>query len=313
MLELRVATEVLLAALLFAVDVHLLEKCDYNLHSAFGFSVTASTICDILRPLAAIYAVGCSVILVQAWLFPGFKSRILATILLTGMVSLIFIQRRFRNLLKRVAVGQISNEHRLGDILVSDGMVSLSSVLVDMALCFSLTAQSVPLTAPTNREKYLGPCVLLVACIPPSIRMSQCIRDYSRSLDGAHLLNFVKYSISNSVNLARIVCITEAYNHKHAQRWLELLLLVNAVYSAAWDLIADWKLHHLHKRRTRIAKRWYAVAAVTDVALRFAFLASYKSEVNVFILQTLEILRRSIWIFFRVDSEDTHMDAVKLG
>ena len=107
--------------------------------------------------------------------------------------------------------------------------------------------------------------------------------------------------------------------------WL-LAAVVNSGYSYYWDVARDWDLSlfsskkgrenpeypwGLRRHRYFHAKEFYYVAIVVDGLLRctWAFKLSPRLdrfndwEGGIFTMQLLEVLRRWIWIFFRVECE----------
>ena len=114
------------------------------------------------------------------------------------------------------------------------------------------------------------------------------------------------------------------YKHKISLAFWFLSHAISAIYTLYWDLINDWGLlktsaknfllrdeliygHGLHN--------WiYYLAMIEDTILRFAWLAHYFLKTNVWqsaighaVLTTafglLEILRRFVWNFFRLENE----------
>lgn len=298
------ASEVLLAALLFAVDIDLLGGYEYTLGTAFGFVVSSREIYRLLQSLFGVFLIGVVLTLAQTRFLREVQTRMPAALTLFIVVAVLLRQRPVWSVFRRILTGQISAELRLGDILVSDGLVSLSGVLVDLALCINLLVRGVPISTPLNRPHHIGPLTQLVACVPATIRMSQCVHDFRRSHQSPHLFNFVKYSIGNVVNLLRVAAAMKGADRAAIHRYLMLFLYVNAVYSVFWDIFMDWKLQRIASTPTRIALPWYALAAAADSLMRFSFLISSDGEQAVYGLQVLEIIRRGIWIIFRVDSED---------
>ncbi|KAI5291830.1 protein-ER retention protein, partial [Ascosphaera acerosa] len=102
---------------------------------------------------------------------------------------------------------------------------------------------------------------------------------------------------------------------------------VNSLYSFYWDVAKDWDLtlfqacfdrahadeHPFGLRRWRFLHGDYEYygAIATDLVLRFTWLArvsgrlqsASQAEGGVFVLQLLEVVRRWLWIFFRVETE----------
>lgn len=98
----------------------------------------------------------------------------------------------------------------------------------------------------------------------------------------------------------------------------------NSIYSFYWDVVMDWKLDffspaypgtlipglqlrtHLHFNESFI----YYVAIFIDFLLRFTWSLKLSSHLHiihqleggVFLMEVLEVMRRWLWIFFRLES-----------
>lgn len=104
--------------------------------------------------------------------------------------------------------------------------------------------------------------------------------------------------------------------------WLGVVASVVAtIYAGYWDLCVDWGLLNRHSKnkwlRDKIITRnksVYFVAIGADIVLRLAWMLSimrvdrtfgfvrYENAFTV-ILACLEIIRRGIWNFFRIENE----------
>jgi len=98
--------------------------------------------------------------------------------------------------------------------------------------------------------------------------------------------------------------------------WL-ILQSISTTYSFGWDIVVDWGLCKknssnflLRNELILSTKEIYYVAIFLDFVLRyfwictlFPFWTDINAEYSVIILSVLEILRRSMWSFFRVENE----------
>ena len=107
--------------------------------------------------------------------------------------------------------------------------------------------------------------------------------------------------------------------------WL-FAVLVNSFYSFYWDVAKDWDLTLLSSSRERTSpehawglrrrlyfdmRELYYVAIAMDLILRCTWSLKlsphldhfYDMEGGIFVMELLEVLRRWIWIFFRVETE----------
>lgn len=319
MLELRVAALLVLTAYLFSLDAYILSKCKISVLWIFGYqNASKSSPRKVARLLAMILLAGCVGVTLQYYLFPALSTRIggILTLFLTLMV--ILSQKRLTTVLKRVVRGRVSTDHRLGDILVSDALVSLASVFADITLSVILTLRRVPIGAAINRSAVVSPFIPLTASIPSAIRIKQCFSEYRATKNKQHLLNLVKYLVGNAPNAIRLqIAVLLQYEGtqqmiKQHEKRLPYVLVLSATYSLIWDIVVDWKMGRLLDEQQRMRLRLpifsYYLAIALDCILRFAFLASMPYEHVVFTLQFLEIARRGMWVVFRAESEPPQLE-----
>lgn len=103
-----------------------------------------------------------------------------------------------------------------------------------------------------------------------------------------------------------------------------LFLFINSAYSFYWDVTKDWDLtlltasrsspehpYGLRPHRHFPSDRIYYAAIAIDLLLRFSWLWPLSKhlkwlkyhEFGIFIMVLLEVARRWMWIFFRVEAE----------
>jgi hypothetical protein len=103
-----------------------------------------------------------------------------------------------------------------------------------------------------------------------------------------------------------------------------LFVTINSIYSFYWDVAKDWDLtlfsaarndpeypYGLRRNRYLHAKEIYYFVIALDLLLRFTW--SFKlsphldrfndMEGGIFLMEALEVFRRWIWIFLRVETE----------
>lgn len=305
MLPLRVAALVVLGIYGYASCLYGLAQFGVDLSRAFGPSdhsprILARRVAWSATRLAAIVVVAslAHVLLVQR------IGDILSWAGFFAVVAHLFAVPQFRRLFRRIAVGGLSVDHRLGDVLISDCMVSYASVLTDLALGISLTWTGQQL----DRAQNAHPFVLLTASLPIGIRMKQCFIDFRRTRQKQHLFNLLKYLVSNIPNSLRI----QMLHNPALSAYIPYALTVSALYSLFWDLKYDWNLSVGMNRPHKFPVWSYYAAASIDACLRFAWVFHKPSEYRIFSLQVLELLRRWMWVFFRVESEPQGMDDIEL-
>ncbi|CAI0462926.1 unnamed protein product [Linum tenue] len=167
----------------------------------------------------------------------------------------------------------------------------------------------------------------IVAVIPFVARLLQCLRRLFEEKDPMQGLNGLKYFVT-------IVAVTmrTAYVLDKGFTWLVLAWVFSAIAaigSTYWDLVFDWGLLQRHSKnwwlRDKLlvpSKRVYYLAMVSperfklfrqvlNVLLRFAWLQTVlgynlvplHKQTTVAIVASLEIIRRGIWNFFRLENE----------
>ncbi|XP_028762025.1 phosphate transporter PHO1 homolog 3 [Neltuma alba] len=156
----------------------------------------------------------------------------------------------------------------------------------------------------------------IVAVIPYWCRLLQCLRRLFEEKDAMQGYNGVKYFLTIVA-----VCLRTAYNLDKRITWKVLAWVFSisaAIVSTYWDLVIDWGLLQKKSKnrwlRDKLAiphKSVYFTAMVLNILLRFAWLQTVLDfKVNflhrqamISIIASLEIIRRALWNFFRVENE----------
>lgn len=147
---------------------------------------------------------------------------------------------------------------------------------------------------------------------------------------GVHLANALKYATAFPVIiLSALQRRPEPSKYGMSETtlfrlWL-LSVFINSGYSFYWDIARDWDLSlfspkerdnpdypwALRRHRWFHAKEFYYAAMIVDAMLRCTWsfkLSPHLDHFNdleggIFLMEVLEVLRRWIWIFFRVETE----------
>ncbi|KAB8302485.1 hypothetical protein EYC80_005888 [Monilinia laxa] len=229
----------------------------------------------------------------------------------------------FLSALKRVSIGGIAlpNEGKFGDILLADVLTSYAKILADLFVSFCMFFT--PSGSATSRPdrgcggQYLVPIMI---AIPSLIRFRQCIIEYlrvknSRSTTsgwgGQHLANALKYSTAFPV----IIFSAMQRNLSRLHQFSLLLLLGHN------QRLGPHPSHPLIKKNTSSyplrprlylpAQELYYIAILLDFLLRFTWSLKLSPhldhfadfESGIFLLEVLEVARRWMWIFLRVETE----------
>ncbi|KAL3679562.1 hypothetical protein R1sor_022518 [Riccia sorocarpa] len=158
---------------------------------------------------------------------------------------------------------------------------------------------------------------IIVSLVPYWWRFLQCIRRYVEEHDFHQMQNAGKY-LSTAVAVAlRII-----YMRHSNVTWFVLHVvasIIATVYQTYWDLYVDWGLLREHSKNKWLrdklimpkAKYWYFLCMVVNVILRLAWVQSILRfrfglrdfQVADFAFASMEVIRRGIWNFFRLENE----------
>lgn len=258
---------------------------------------------------------------------------------------------RLLSTLRRISVGGLAEtkDGKFGDILLADVLTSYAKILADLfvCLCMFLTHDG-SATARPDRDCGGDVLVPIILAIPSAIRLRQCLIEYVRvrsgpyreatGWGGQHLANAAKYSTAFPVILLAAMLRNQQDGGSSPglyRAWVAACLL-NALYSFYWDVAKDWDLTLFAGARARNAPDqpfglrrrllvhrpgvYYAVIAL-DLALRCTWVIKLHPQMDrlsnfessIFLIQFLEVLRRWVWIFFRVETEWIRNAAPGLG
>ncbi|KAK7400895.1 hypothetical protein VNO78_12204 [Psophocarpus tetragonolobus] len=156
----------------------------------------------------------------------------------------------------------------------------------------------------------------IVVVIPYWSRFLQCLRRLFEEKDIVQGYNAFKYFLTIAA-----VCLRTAYNLNKGMTWTVLAWIFSvstAIFSTYWDLVKDWGLLQRHSKNRWLRdkllvpqKSVYFAAMVLNVMLRFAWLQTILNfefsflhrQATISIIASLEIIRRGMWNFFRIENE----------
>ncbi|XP_050203261.1 phosphate transporter PHO1 homolog 3-like [Mercurialis annua] len=156
----------------------------------------------------------------------------------------------------------------------------------------------------------------IVAAIPYWARLLQCLRRLFEEKDPMQGVNGLKYLVT-----VVAVSLRTAYSLNKGFGWGVTALIFSvmaAIFGTYWDLVFDWGLLQRNSKNRWLRdkllvphKSVYFIAMVLNVFLRFAWLQtvlnfkmfSLHRETLISIVASLEIIRRGIWNFFRLENE----------
>uniref|UniRef100_A0A8D3E3L7 Xenotropic and polytropic retrovirus receptor 1a n=1 Tax=Scophthalmus maximus TaxID=52904 RepID=A0A8D3E3L7_SCOMX len=172
----------------------------------------------------------------------------------------------------------------------------------------------------------------IIQCLPAWFRFIQCLRRYRDTKRAfPHLVNAGKYSTTFFVvTFAALYATHREQGHTDADMFFYLLVVfstISSLYTLIWDLRMDWGLfdrgagentflreeiksdaHRAHKYTYM-----YMCFNIKDVILRFAWTIQISlttmtkihsvGDIVATVLAPLEVFRRFVWNFFRLENE----------
>ncbi|THW79152.1 EXS-domain-containing protein [Aureobasidium pullulans] len=229
----------------------------------------------------------------------------------------------------------------MADVLTSYAKV-MGDLFIALYMFFSSGRSSTEKPDRQAGGQYLVPCIIAIPsmirlrqCLIEYFRVRKANKKAggigAHGWVGQHLANALKYSSAFPVII--LSALMRGYDPAKIgmsetglfRLWL-FFVFVNSFYSFYWDVTKDWDLslfsstrerndpeHPWALRRNRYfhAKEMYYGAICIDLMLRCTWsfkLSPHLDHFNdleggIFVMELLEVLRRWIWIFFRVETE----------
>merc|ERR1711971_657514 len=216
------------------------------------------------------------------------------------------------------------------DFWLADQLNSLSQALQDFQflVCFYVSGET--LNSDWDSATSLGSCsdsgwwlVALVRCLPAWFRFAQCLRRYRDTKEAfPHLVNAGKYSTTFLV--VTFATLSSVYSTKEEWSPFFYCYILSAIFSSCytylWDIKMDWGFftqgagenQFLREEIVYSSKTYYYFAIIEDLILRFTWTISLAlketgfkqySELITSVFAALEVIRRFIWNFFRLENE----------
>ncbi|KFK33778.1 hypothetical protein AALP_AA5G058900 [Arabis alpina] len=158
---------------------------------------------------------------------------------------------------------------------------------------------------------------LVVAIIPYWFRFAQCIRRLVEEKDKLQGLNSLKYMSTILAVAARTI-----FEVKKGTYWLTVAVTTSSIatlFNTYWDIFKDWGLMNRNSKNPWLRdkllvpyKSIYFIVMVVNVVLRLAWMQTVlgikeapflHKRALVAVVGSLEIVRRGIWNFFRLENE----------
>lgn len=195
-------------------------------------------------------------------------------------------------------------------ILFSDTLTSFNKPIIDFALHITYMCGK----NPTHFD-------LVLAIVPPTIRLLQCIREYTVLRQFTLLANALKYSC----HLPVVLCLWYSRSNANTAltvkdyNLLKIMMFIQSSYSFFWDIKMDWLISSFSKIRNNKKKIifptfYYRIAIVLDGIMRYWWLwvilfsssdPSGKPTALFFAqeVQFIEVIRRGMWSIFKLEAE----------
>ncbi|XP_030629080.1 LOW QUALITY PROTEIN: xenotropic and polytropic retrovirus receptor 1 homolog [Chanos chanos] len=232
--------------------------------------------------------------------------------------------------------------HRVefADFWLADQLNSLVMVLMDLEYLICFYSWDLKWEKPFEKlkehSKAAGMCNTysygvraVIQCLPAWFRFVQCLRRYRDTKRAfPHLVNAGKYSTTFFVVTFNALYKTHkgksTLGSPDANVFFYLLIafsVISSCYTLVWDLKMDWGLFDrnagensfLREEIVYPQKAYYYCAILEDVILRFAWtiplslstLSGFDTanDVLAIVLAPLEVFRRFVWNFFRLENE----------
>uniref|UniRef100_A0A1Y1L9U8 EXS domain-containing protein n=1 Tax=Photinus pyralis TaxID=7054 RepID=A0A1Y1L9U8_PHOPY len=214
------------------------------------------------------------------------------------------------------------------DFWLADQLNSLANALVDFhfLVCFYVTNGNwleANDTSQCMEHNFITRPI--VNCIPAWIRFAQCLRRYRDTKEAfPHLVNAGKYATTFFVVI--FGTLRSVYQSNYASSadnpFLFLFIascILNSCYAYTWDIKMDWGLFDKGAGENKLLREeivysstfFYYFAIIEDFVLRFVWALSLyltemqyvSSDLMTSILSPLEVFRRFVWNFFRLENE----------
>ncbi|CRH01060.1 G-protein associated signal transduction protein, putative [Plasmodium relictum] len=207
------------------------------------------------------------------------------------------------------------------DNIIGDILTSLSKTFSDIQyfICFLLNHLDtrIPARCPVM-ESYINPIFI---GLPFYLRLCQCIIRYNNEREKLHIYNMLKYLSGIII----VICTSFNWSYFGFDIYTSKLILVCAyvvgsTYMYIWDLYCDWGLlkeyDNLLRKNNNIMypPHYYYIGGFLNLIFRLTWAITImpinlfeNKEINSFLitffLMFIEVLRRSIWICFRLENE----------
>uniref|UniRef100_A0A1J3JJ04 Phosphate transporter PHO1-like protein 5 n=1 Tax=Noccaea caerulescens TaxID=107243 RepID=A0A1J3JJ04_NOCCA len=158
----------------------------------------------------------------------------------------------------------------------------------------------------------------IVAIIPYFSRLLQCLRRLFEEKNVEQGYNGLKYFLTIVAVFLRTMYSVQEDNEFIWRILAGIFSAIAAIFCTYWDLVLDWGLLNRTSKNRWLRdkllvpqKKVYFIAMILNILLRFAWLQTVLDfnfsfmhrQTMVAVVASLEIIRRGIWNFFRLENE----------
>ncbi|KAL7015032.1 hypothetical protein ACKWTF_016251 [Chironomus riparius] len=212
------------------------------------------------------------------------------------------------------------------DFWIADQLNSIVPAFLDLQYFFCFYTTNGDWSKAENPQQCTESYVVrtIVAMLPAYFRMAQCLRRFRDTKEAfPHLANAAKYASSffvvifSSITMATTGSYPKSTHNPFFYFWI-VSAIVSSCYAYGWDVYMDWGLMSMEGENKFLrdeivySNTWfYYIAMVEDFILRFGWTLSMSliemgyidSDIMLSILAPLEVFRRFIWNYFRLENE----------
>ncbi|GMI87406.1 hypothetical protein like AT1G69480 [Hibiscus trionum] len=206
----------------------------------------------------------------------------------------------------------------LPDFFLADHLTSQIQAIrsLDLYICYYGLGERSQRQSKCHGHGVYNALYFVIAVIPYWLRFLQSIRRWFEEKEAMHGYNSINYILTIVA-----VIIRGIFELKKGMVWMVLALVssgVAIVTSTYWDIVVDWGLLRRHSKNPYLRdkllvpyKSVYFAAMALDIVLRISWmqlvfefnLHSLHRMAITTVVSCLEIIRRGIWSFFRLENE----------
>lgn len=207
----------------------------------------------------------------------------------------------------------------LQDFFLADQLTSQVQAFrsLEFYICYYGWGDFIRRTNTCSQSNIFEAFYFVVAIIPYWIRTLQCLRRMIEEKDVRHVFNGLKY-----FSTVIAVAMRTGNDLNMGMTWRTLAAVSSAIATISgtyWDIVCDWGLLRRNSKNPWLRdkllisnKSVYFAAIVLNILLRLAWMQSVLGfreapfihrQALIAIVAVLEIIRRGIWNFFRLENE----------